>query len=322
MATSSQPGSSRNGKSAGAFCGVIPPLITPLTPASALDTDSLRAVIDRMIDAGVHGVFALGSTGEVAFFEDAMREEVLASVVEIVGGRVPIFAGVIDMQTRRVVQHIRQAEEVGVDALVATAPFYAITGPQEVEHHFRALRDSTALPLFAYDIPVCVHSKLAPELLVRLGTERVIDGVKDSSGDDVAFRRLVAMNRANGSPLSVLTGHEVVVDGAFLAGADGCVPGLGNVDPAGYVRMYEAYQHGDWPAVRTEQEHLAGLFEIVFAPVGKTGPAAGVGAFKTALQLMGLIAANTMSSPMTALEGDNVERVREVLVRQGVLSAP
>ncbi|MEP7159708.1 MAG: dihydrodipicolinate synthase family protein [Dermatophilaceae bacterium] len=300
---------------------MIPPLITPLTPTGALDTGSLRAVIDRMIDAGVHGVFALGSTGEVAFFEDAMRDEVLTSVVEIVAGRVPIFAGVIDMQTRRVVEHIRRAEEAGVDAVVATAPFYALTGPQEVEHHFRALGDSSALALFAYDIPACVHTKLAPDQLVRLGTEQVIAGVKDSSGDDIAFRRLVALNRANGNPLAVFTGHEVVVDGAYLAGADGCVPGLGNVDPAGYVRMYEAYQQGDWQAVRSEQDHLAGLFEVVFAPVGKTGPAAGVGAFKTALQLMGVIAANTMSSPMTALDGDNVERIREVLLRQGVLSA-
>ncbi|MDO5710129.1 MAG: dihydrodipicolinate synthase family protein [Micrococcales bacterium] len=319
MTMSSQPAPSQNEKSAGAFGGVIPPLITPLTPTGALDTGSLRAVIERMIDAGVHGVFALGSTGEVAFFEDAMREEILTSVVEIVAGRVPIFAGVIDMQTRRVVEHIRRAEEAGVDALVATAPFYAITGPQEVEHHFRALRDSTALALFAYDIPVCVHTKLAPDLLVRLGTEHIITGVKDSSGDDVSFRRLVAMNQANGNPLAVFTGHEVVVDGAFLAGADGCVPGLGNVDPAGYVRLYEAYRRGDWQAMRSEQDRIAALFEIVFAPVGKTGPAAGVGAFKTALQLMGLIAANTMSSPMTALDGENVERIRQILQRQEML---
>lgn len=319
MPTSSQPGTLRSENSIGAFSGVIPPLITPLTPTGALDTDSLRAVIDRMIDAGVHGVFALGSTGEVAFFEDSMREQVLASVVEIVAGRVPIFAGVIDMQTRRVMEHVRRAEAAGVDALVATAPFYAITGPQEVQDHFRALRESTSLALYAYDIPVCVHTKLSPDLLVRMGTEKVITGVKDSSGDDVSFRRLVAMNRANGNPLTVFTGHEVVVDGAFLAGADGCVPGLGNVDPAGYVRMYEAYQQGDWQAVRSEQDRLAELFEIVFAPVGKTGPAAGVGSFKTALQLMGLIASNTMSSPMTALDGDNVQRIREILSRQGML---
>lgn len=316
---SSQPAAALNGNTASTFSGVIPPLITPLTATGALDTGSLRAVIDRMVDAGVHGVFALGSTGEVAFFEDSMREQILTSVVEIVAGRVPVFAGVIDMQTRRVIEHVRRANEAGVDALVATAPFYAITGPEEVEQHFRALHDSTPLPLYAYDIPVCAHTKLPPGLLVRLGIEQVISGVKDSSGDDVSFRRLVAMNRANGNPLTVFTGHELVVDGAFLSGADGCVPGLGNVDPAGYVRMYEAYQRGDWQGVLDEQDHLARLFEIVFAPVGKVGPAAGVGAFKTALQLMGVISSNTMSSPMTALEGDNVERIREILIRQGVL---
>lgn len=313
MPTSSQGGDR-------SFPGVIPPLVTPLTPQGTLDTRSLRGLVDRLVASGVHGVFALGSTSEAAFFEDDMRDEVLAAVIDTVAGRVPVFAGVIDMQTRRVAEHARRAERGGADGLVATAPFYAVTGPTEIEAHFRALREVTTLPLFAYDIPVSTHTKLPPALLVRLGTERVLAGVKDSSGDDVNFRRLVAMNRANGSPLTILTGHEAVADGAYLAGADGCVPGLGNVDPAGYVRMHEAYQRGDWKSVQHEQDRLADLFEIVFQPVGKTGPAAGVGAFKTALALMDVITSNTMSSPMTALDEGDAGRIRDVLVRAGVLT--
>ena len=90
------------------------------------------------------------------------------------------------------------------------------------------------------------------------------------------------------------------------------------MDPGGFVRLDRAARAGDYATVRTEQEHLAALFEIVFAPVGKTGPAAGVGAFKTALYLMGIVDTNTMSAPMTALEGENVERVRAVLTGLGV----
>ncbi len=153
---------------------------------------------------------------------------------------------------------------------------------------------------------------------MHLGSQGVIAGVKDSSGDDVAYRRLIAMNRAAGSPLVLLTGHEVVVDGTYLAGGNGCVPGLGNVDPAGYVRMDRAARAGDWETVRAEQDRLAALFEIVFAVRGKTGPAMGVGAFKTALWLMGIIDSNAMSAPMTALEGDNVDAVRAVLSRNNV----
>src|SRR5699024_10496671 len=157
--------------------------------------------------------------------------------------------------------HVRRAEEIGADGIVATAPFYAITGPEEIEAHFRAIAAATDLPVFAYDLPVCVHVKLDGDMLTRLGADGVLAGVKDSSGDDVAYRRLVAKNRAAGSPLVLLTGHEVVVDGTYLAGGNGSVPGLGNVDPAGYVRMDRAARAGDWETVRAEQDRLAARSE-------------------------------------------------------------
>lgn len=285
------------------FAGVIPPLATPLTPDGDLDVASLERLLTHLLDGGVHGIFALGSTGEVAFFDDSMRARVLDAVTGMVAGAVPVVAGCIDMQTRRVIAHVRAAERCGVDAVVVTAPFYAITGPEETAAHFAGVAAAADTPVLAYDIPVCVHTKLAPEMLLELGAQGHIVGVKDSSGDDVAFRRLALANTAAGSPLTLLTGHEVVVDGAYLSGADGVVPGLGNVDPAGYVRLHDAAVRGDWEAVRREQDRLAQLMEIVFAVRGKVGPAAGVGAFKTALQLLGVIDHNSMSAPMTPWRG-------------------
>jgi len=313
MSTAPQPSSPLK-----AFQGVIPPLVTPLTPDGRLDEPSLARLIEHHLAGGVDGLFVLGSSGEVAFLEDETRDQVLRTAVRLVAGRVPVLAGIIDMQTRRVLAHLRRTEEIGAAGVVATAPFYAITGPEEIENHFRAIAAATDLPVFAYDLPVSVHTKLDPAMLVRLGNEGVLIGVKDSSGDDVGFRRLVMMNEAAGGPLTVLTGHEVVVDGAYLAGADGSVPGLGNVDPGGYVRMDRAARAGDIAAMCAEQERLAALFEIAFAPVGKVGPSAGVGSFKTALYLMGIFDSNAMSPPMTALEGENVERIRTVLTGLGI----
>lgn len=302
-----------------ALSGVVPPLLTPLTAEGDLDLPSLERLVARLLDGGVDGIFALGSSGEIAFFDDARRAEVLEAVTGIVAGQVPVIAGVIDTQTHRVIQHLRAAERFDLAGYVVTAPFYAITGPEEIDTHFRTVAAAADAPVWAYDIPVCVHTKLSGAQLLQLGQDGVITGVKDSSGDDVAFRRLVAANRAVGSPLTVLTGHEVVVDGAYLAGADGSVPGLGNVDPAGYVRMHEAAQAGDWERVRSEQDRLAALFEIVFQPVGKTGPAAGVGAFKTALRELGVLSTNEMSTPMTPIEGMAVDRIRTILEQTGLL---
>ena len=298
--------------------GVVPPLLTPLTTDGDLDLPSLERLVSRLLDAGVDGIFALGSSGEVAFFDDAMRGQVLEAVTGLVAGQVPVIAGAIDMQTHRVIQHLRAAERFDLAGYVVTAPFYAITGPEEIDAHFRAVATAADAPVWAYDLPVCVHTKLAPAQLLRLGQDGVIAGVKDSSGDDVSFRRLSAANRAAGSPLTLMTGHEVVVDGAYLAGADGSVPGLGNVDPAGYVRMHRAARAGDWEQVRSEQDRLAALFEIVFQPTGKVGPAAGVGAFKTALRELGVFSSNVMTSPMTPIEGEAVERIRAILTESGL----
>ncbi|MGN6272370.1 MAG: dihydrodipicolinate synthase family protein [Protaetiibacter sp.] len=301
------------------FTGVIPPILTPYSEAGEIDILSLERLVESLIDHGVHGLFVLGSSGEAAFLTDAQRRELLVETVRITAGRVPVIAGVNDMTTNRVIDHVRIAADAGAEAIVATAPFYALPNATEVDAHFRAIAESTSLPLFAYDVPVRVHHKLEAELLVRLGLDRVIVGVKDSSGDDVAFRRLVAANRAAGSPLTLFTGHEVVADGALLAGADGVVPGLGNVDPAGYVRMFHAAKAGDWKLVQHEQERLAGLFEIVTQSEHLGGEAAGLGAFKTALVQLGVFDSNIMSRPITRLSGDAVDRIRELVAGAGLL---
>lgn len=284
------------------FRGIIPPVITPLTAEGEVDTATLASVVEHLVREGVDGVFALGSTGEVAYLDDAQRETVVQTVVTAVAGRVPVLVGAIDTTARRVAHAARRAEQLGADAIVATAPIYAINDLAEIEQHFRAIAAATPLPLFAYDIPVRVQAKLPADLLVRLGAAGVLAGVKDSSGDDVGFRRLVAANAAAGSPLALFTGHEVVVDGMLLLGADGVVPGLGNVDPAGYVRLWQAAQAEDWAQARVEQDRLAALFEIVFQARGRSGDAAGVGAFKVAMWHLGLIPRPAMASPIQPLD--------------------
>ena len=301
------------------FTGVIPPVVVPLTQARELDVLSFERSVNRMIDAGVDGLFILGSSSEVVFSTDKRRNEIIENLVRIVDGRVPVLAGIIDTETERMIEHGKRAEQMGVDALVATCPFYALQGIDEIEWSFRCLHDALDLPLFAYDIPVCVHNKLDTDMLVRLGKDGVLAGVKDSSGDDISFRYLVMGNEDAGHPMSILTGHEVVVDGAYLSGADGSVPGLANVEPWGYVRQWKAAQEGDWATAKAEQDRLARIMRITAVTQGVQGFGAGVGAFKTALQLLGVFETNQMPRPVHSLKGENVEAVRRVLVECGLL---
>ena len=299
------------------FTGVYPPVVVPDTPDHQLDVVSFERSINRMIDAGVDGLFFLGSSGEVVFSTDERRRQIISEAVRIVDHRVPVMVGIIDTETERVLEHGRVAQELGADVLVATCPFYALGGMAEVEEHFRILHAELDLPIFAYDIPVCVHTKLPWKLLAKLGAEGVLAGVKDSSGDDVSY--LVQENEKLGHPLTLLTGHEVVVDGAYLGGADGSVPGLANVEPEGYVRMWKAAQAGDWATVKAEQDRLNEISHIWDVTTGVQGYAGGVGAFKTAMHLMGVFDSPTMPRPVKALEVENVEAIRKVLVDNGLL---
>lgn len=301
------------------FSGVVPPVVTPDTPDHQLDVVSFERSINRLIEAGVDGLFFLGSSGEVVFATDERRDQIVREAVRIVDHRVPVLVGIIDTETERVLEHGRRALALGADALVATAPFYALGGPTDIEEHFRILHQELDAPLFAYDIPVCVHTKLPWKMLARLGAEGILAGVKDSSGDDVSFRYLVQENEKNGHPLTLLTGHEIVVDGALLSGADGSVPGLANVEPEGYVRMWKAAQEGNWAEVKREQDRLNEISHIFDVTTGVQGYGAGVGAFKCALNLMGIFDSDQMPRPVKPLDGQNREAIKQVLIANGLL---
>jgi 4-hydroxy-tetrahydrodipicolinate synthase len=280
--------------------GIVPPVVTPLHPDFTVDYASFTNVIEHLIAGGVHGLFFLGSTSEVIFHDLATRRKILEHAVKVTNGRLPVLAGAVDPTTDRVIGNARAASEVGVDAVVVTAPFYTLTSQPEIIEHFRYVRDGIDIPVVAYDLPVCVHSKLERASVV-------------TSGDTGNFRYVLS-DLANLPGAFVMTGGELAVDCDLLLGAHGAVPGLGNVDPGGYVRLYDAARRGDWAAARAEQARLCRLFEIIgFGTPRTSRGASGVGGFKTAMQAMGIIASNTMARPQRTLDATEAGKVREVL---------
>lgn len=302
------------------FQGVVPPVVTPLTAALEVDYASFDRVIDHLLDGGVHGLFVLGSTSEVVFHDAATRLRIIERATERANGRVPVLAGVIDPGTERVIAHARAAEAAGADAVVVTAPFYARTSQPEIADHFRYVRDAIGIPVIAYDIPVAVHSKLERATTVALAREGVIAGLKDSSGDDGNLRYVIADTR-DLADFFAMTGSEIVVDSVLAMGAHGVVPGLGNVDPKGYVRLWELCRKGDFAAARAEQERLCRLFEIVWVSLPRTSlGSSGVGGFKTAMRALGVIATNEMCRPQRALNAEETAKVEAILRDTGLLA--
>ncbi len=302
--------------------GVVPPLVTPLTPEYDVDTASLARLIEHQLTGGVDGVFVLGTSGEGTFLTDEQRQVVLETTVSEVSGQVPVLAGVIDASTARAGAHLAAALKAGVDGVVATAPFYAATHPAEIERHFTRLATVAGdTPLYAYDIPPRVGAKLPASLMISLGERGVIAGVKDSSGQEMSLRRLVLDRRDAGlSGFAIMTGSEVTVDSSLAFGVDGVVPGLGNVDPGGYVRLFDAAAAGDFAAARVEQDRLIRLFEIIdVADRSRMGASsAALGAFKAGLYLLGVIACPVTAYPSIPLNEAEIEAIRPLLERAGL----
>ncbi|TDU91075.1 4-hydroxy-tetrahydrodipicolinate synthase [Kribbella voronezhensis] len=304
--------------------GVVPPLVTPLTASYDVDTASLVRLVSHQLAGGVSGVFVLGTSGEGTFLTDEQRRTVLEVVVGEVAGQVPVLAGAIDTSTARAGAHVVAALKAGVDGVVATAPFYAATHPAEISLHFERLASvADGVPLYAYDIPPRIGgTKLPSSLLISLGERGVIAGVKDSSGQETSLRRLVLDRAAAGlDGFAVMTGSELTVDSALGFGVDGVVPGLGNVDPAGYVRIFDAVAAGDFAAARSEQNRLFRLFEVVdVADRGRMGASsAALGAFKAALFLLGVIECPLTAYPSIPLDDDEIARIGSLLARAGLL---
>ncbi|MEU8978785.1 dihydrodipicolinate synthase family protein [Streptomyces sp. NPDC058251] len=302
--------------------GVVPPVCTPLTPEREVDVPSLIRLVDHLVDGGVHALFVLGSTSEVAYLTDPQRRLVVETVAGHVAGQLPVLAGAIDMTTPRVLAHVSAVTAAGADAVVVTAPFYTRTHPAEIARHFRLIAAHSSVPVLAYDLPASVHTKLSAELVLELAADGALAGLKDSSGDLGGFRAVVTGARAHPdiTGFTLLTGSEVVVDSALALGADGAVPGLGNVDPVGYVRLFRLCREGDWERARAEQERLCALFDMVGVgdPARMGGSSSALGAFKAALYLRGVIDCPATAEPQVPLSEGEIERVGKYLAAAGL----
>lgn len=295
------------------FRGIIPPLCAPLDAAGDVDAPSLERLVAHQLRAGVHGVFALSSTGEGIYLNDGNRQRYLDVVVSAVAGAVPVFAGAVDGSTSRVIDQVRWIGQRRVDAIVVTAPFYASVSHREIVAHFEAVASASRVPIVAYDIPGNVGRKLPPEISIDLLSRGVVAGLKDSSGDMADF---VGILQAVGPERdsSIMTGSDSAAAAALAAGADAIVPGLGNACPDLFVELFAAFQAGDTAAVERVQQTITvmtGIF-AVGAEYGLGLHASQLGALKFLLHRAGLIDSTAVSLPLSAYPEAAADQVRSI----------
>ena len=301
------------------FRGIIPPLITPLTPDGDVDVASLRKLARYVVDGGVDGLWVLGATGQFHTLTERQRDVVTDTVIDEANGKVPVLIGCIDSSPDRCIERGKRAKASGADGIFATAPIYDKVTQVEVLAHFRWIHECIDLPLVAYDASYATQTPMEISTVVELAEEGTLVGIKDSA-DFSDFPHLLAQLR-HLPEFSVLTGHTCLADAAYLLGAAGCVPTLGNLIPSTYAKIREAAKRGEWAAARRSQDEAVSLHNVqrCWEPASIAIVAKSLGLCKTVLKLLGVIECSNPGRPYPSPTPEQEDRVRIELERLGML---
>ena len=296
--------------------GVVVPILTPLTPDEAVDVASLRRLTNYVIDNGIHGIWAAGTTGEFAALDEAARRLVIETVVDEAAGRVPVIGNVSAAATRATMAAAEGLRDCPLTGIAATPPYYYSNTQDELIDHFRAIADRCAQPLWVYNIPSTVKVTVEPETIAALAADGTVAGVKDSSGGGETFAQLVMLCRKRGLALRRFVGSiwRATMTGF---GAHGIIPGIANLAPRSLSAAWEAGQ-------RDDQETAGRCLDSVLAATRVTriqaGGSAGSGfsGLKCALKVMGIIEHDTVSAPFQGLDEAEKEKIPALLEETGL----
>ncbi|MCL5269329.1 MAG: dihydrodipicolinate synthase family protein [bacterium] len=247
--------------------GIVVPMLTPLTAGGRLDRKGLDRLTDRLLQAGVHGLFIAGTTGEYLALPAAVRIAAFRGVAGAARGKAAILAGIGAGCLEDTLRYAEAATAAGVDAVVLPPPPYFPMNEAELTACLDKIIGRIALPVVLYNIPSCAGKTLTIETVARLaGRHRNVIGLKDSGGDLVYFRG--AMDRCRGPRFKISMGWEPLMAKALLMGGDGAVPGFGNLDPRVCLALYEAARRGDEAGAQAAQREIMALHERAHAEAG------------------------------------------------------
>lgn len=295
------------------FSGIFTPLITPINPDESIDLASLRRLVSFQIDAGVRGLWAMGTSGEFAGFDESERAKAIATVVDSAAGRVPVIANVSDASTRLAIRHARQAVALGAVALAATPPYYFPHSQDEVYAHFDAIRTAVDAPLFIYNIPQTVRTRVELNTARDLVAAGVVQGIKDSQNDLEWFRQLALYVRQTGAEFALFAGTRHLIDAAVLVGGDGAIPSIANAFPRLCVAIYEAACRGDYARSAALQDEILEIEAGAATIVNGSRNAATLALIKARLYGSGILAGSGLTSPLRQPSEDEVRHVMSTL---------
>ena len=301
------------------FRGVIVPILTPLTPEERVDTGSLRRLVNYLIDNGVHGIWAAGTTGEFPALSDEQRLVAIETVVDEVAGRVPVIGNISAPGTEIAVGLGHAVREMGLDGVAATPPYYYPNAQDELLDHYRRLSDRVGMPLWVYNIPVTVKTVVEPATIAQLAGEGTVVGIKDSSGAGESFAHLGFLCEQGDIHLWRFLGSVFRASTARAVGAHGVIPGIANVVPAIVAGAWEAGENGDGKAALEYMARLTTAGKLMRLASGGGPNASSLSGLKSALKMMGILETDTVTRPLRPLTEEEKLPLPDMLQELGLL---
>ena len=289
--------------------GIIPPIVTPFLPDESLDLPRLKWLIDYMLAKKVHGIFVLGTTGEFYAMTDAEKQAVVATAVEHVAGRSPVFVGTGAETTAEVVRLTKMSEKEQANGVSVITPYFLKPTQPELIDHFRRVAEATSLPVVLYNNPAtCGGVSIDPATCAKLAEVPNIVGIKDSSGD---LQNTIEILRATPrDKFSVLNGRDTLIFSALVMGVQGAIPASCNIAADLCVGIYERFVAGDLEGSKALQARLHGVRMAMTLGTGN-------GAVKEAMALLGR-PMGPNRRPISPLSDAKVQQLREILDKAGV----
>jgi 4-hydroxy-tetrahydrodipicolinate synthase len=221
------------------YHGIIPPIITPVDENENVDEKGFRLLLEHCVTSGLHGIFVAGTSGECVQLTKKERMRAVKIALEQVNGRIPVLCGMMDSSTRRVIDNIKELEQMGGTCAVITPVFYARHSSQnETIRHFELIAKETSIDLVIYNIPSMTGLNLASDTVIKIGQIDNVVGYKDSGPSYGEFMKVLAYYKDK--PFSCLQGVTSQAISSLLMGADGFVPVLAPLFPKIFIEAYEA----------------------------------------------------------------------------------
>ena len=289
------------------FGRMLTAMVTPFTRDGALDLGAAAALATELVDMGCDGLVVNGTTGESPTTSDDEKERLVRAVVEAVGHRAHLVAGVGSNDTRHTVESARVAEKAGAAGLLVVTPYYNRPPQSGLLAHFRAVADATALPVMLYDIPGRTGVAIATETLLRLAEHPQIVANKDAKGD--LFKAQQVMSRCE---LVYYSGDDALNLPLLAVGAVGAVSVTGHLVADRIAAMIRAYAAGDVELARELNDELVPVTEAIMFRTQ------GVIAVKAALELAGRPGGGALRLPLLPMPAADRHALEQSLADGGV----